>query len=53
MWIFLIAIVLGIILFKLGVLTVLVTVLGVSLKVAIGIIAAMGLFILWLENRNS
>lgn len=51
-WIFIIAIVLGIILFKLGVLAVLVTILAVSLKAAIFVIAAMGIFMIWLQHRK-
>ena len=52
MWIFLLAIVLGFILIKLGALSVLVTVLAMSLKAVIILVAALGLFILWLENRK-
>ncbi len=41
----------GALLIKLGALSVLVTVLAVSLKVAIGIIAAIGIFMIWVESR--
>jgi len=42
----------GAALIKLGALTVLLTVLVVSLKVVIGLIAAIGIFMLWAESRG-
>jgi hypothetical protein len=49
---FVLIIIAGALLFKLGVFAIMVTVLAVSLKVAIGLIAALGLLILWIENRK-
>jgi hypothetical protein len=49
-WIILIVV--GALLIKLGALSVLVTVLAVSFKAAIVVIAALGLFIIWLEHRR-
>lgn len=52
MFMFLIAVVVGIILFKLGVLSVLVAVLGTALKAAILVIGILGIFMLWLQHRK-
>jgi MFS superfamily sulfate permease-like transporter len=52
MWIFLIAIVLGIVLFKLGVLSVVVAVLKISLVAVIGCVSALGLLMLWIQSKN-
>jgi hypothetical protein len=52
MWIFLLTITFGIILFKLGVLSVLVSMLALSLKAAIGVIAAIGLLMIWIQHRK-
>ena len=49
-WTFLIIVVIGIILFKLGVLTVLVAVLAAAFKVSIVVIAAMGLMMLYIQH---
>jgi hypothetical protein len=51
-WTIIIFCILAFVLFKLGVFAILVTILAVSLKVAIGLIAALGLLILWIENRK-
>jgi hypothetical protein len=48
-WIILI-IIAGAVLIKFGV-SVLVTVLAFSLKAVIGLVAVLGLFMLWIENR--
>ena len=50
--IWIIVIIAGAVLIKLGALSVLVTVLAVSLKAAIGCIAAMGLLMLWIQHRK-
>ena len=52
MWIFFALAATGIILFKLGVLSVLVAVLSVAFKAAILVIAAMGLLVLFLQLRR-
>jgi MFS superfamily sulfate permease-like transporter len=52
MWIFLLAILLGIVLFKLGILSVLVAVLELSLKATIGVIAGIGLLMIWIQHRK-
>ncbi len=51
MWIFLLAIILVVILIKLGALSVLVTVLAFSLKAVIGLVAGIGLLMLYIESR--
>ena len=51
-WAIIIFCILSFTFFKLGVFAVLVTILAVSLKVAIGLIAVLGLLILWIENRK-
>ena len=50
-WLILILIA-GALLIKLGALSVLVTVLAVSLKVVIGLIAGIGLLMLWIQSKN-
>jgi MFS superfamily sulfate permease-like transporter len=50
--IWIILIIAGALLIKLGALSVLVSVLAFSLKAVIGLVAALGLFMLWLENRK-
>lgn len=51
-WITILILFAGAVLIKLGALSVLVNVLALSLKAVIGLVAALGLFILWLENRK-
>jgi hypothetical protein len=43
----------GALLIKLGALSVMVTVLAVSFKVVIGLIAGLGLLMLWIQNRST
>ena len=50
MWIFLIVVVLGIVLFNLGALSVLVSVLSVAFKAAIVVIAALGILMLYIQH---
>lgn len=50
--VWIILIIVGALLIKLGALTVLVTVLSVAFKAAIFVIAAMGLLMLWLQHRK-
>lgn len=50
--IWIIVIIAGALLIKLGALSVLVTVLAVSLKVVIGLIAGIGLLMLYIQNRK-
>ena len=52
MWIFLFAIVLGIVLFKLGVLSVIVAVLKISLIAVIGCVAGVGILMIWIQSKN-
>ena len=52
-WLIILVIIAGALLIKLGALSVLVTVLAVSLKVAIGFIAAIGLLMIYIQNRKS
>ena len=51
-WLILI-IIAGAVLIKLGALSVLLTVLAVSLKIVIGLIAGIGLLMIWIENRKA
>jgi hypothetical protein len=50
LWIILIIV--GALLIKLGALTVIASLLAMAFKVAIGVIAAIGLLILWIELRK-
>lgn len=50
-WLILI-IIAGALLIKLGALSVLVTVLAVSLKAVIGLVTALGLFMIWIQSRK-
>ena len=50
--IWIVAIIMGAVLIKLGALSVLVTILSVAFKAAIGVIAVMGLLMLWLELKR-
>jgi len=49
-WLSIVVILLAVMLVKLGALSVLVTVLSVSFKAAIGVIAALGILILYLQH---
>lgn len=51
-WIIILIIIAGVLLIKLGALSVLVTVLAVSLKVVIGFIAFLGLLMIWIQSRK-
>ena len=51
-WLILI-IIAGAVMVKLGALSAIVTVLAVSLKVVIGLIAGIGLLMIWIENRKA
>ena len=51
-WITILILIAGAALIKFGALSVLVTVLAVSLKVVIGIIAGIGLLMIWIESKQ-
>lgn len=52
-WLILILIIIaGALLIKLGALSVLVTVLAVSLKAVIGLVAGIGLLMLWIQHKQ-
>jgi hypothetical protein len=50
-WSTILTLVAGAALIKLGALSVIVSVLALSLKVVIGLVAAIGLFMIWVESR--
>ena len=50
-WITILILIAGAVLIKLGALSVIVSVLAMSLKVVIGCIAAIGIFMIWVESR--
>lgn len=50
--IWLVAIIAAVLLIKLGALSVLVSVLALSLKAAIGVIAGIGLLMIWIQYRK-
>ena len=50
-WITILILIAGAALIKLGALSVIVSVLALSLKVVIGLVAAIGIFMIWVESR--